>query len=189
MTIINCVKCGKEIEKTRWNSKYCQECKHEVSLEYHRRNYKNHREDRLAYQEEYNRKHRPDRRSPGVCVGYKYIKRELRRILYEGEFYETESYHDPDEVYMTNYLGSFLSLDPCGRYHHVLSPNNVTRTCEKFWENLNTAAEDLGGWIESGEGDPLDIFYCFSKEVYEGKINNHKKYKRSSIYKRRHPNE
>jgi hypothetical protein len=23
-----------------------------------------------------------------------------------------------------------------------------------------TVAEELGGWIESGEGDPTDIFFC-----------------------------
>lgn len=67
---------------------------------------------------------------------------------------------DGDETYRSIYLGSFLSLDPCGKYHHVLSPNGVTEDCEEYWENLEKAATELGGWIQSGEGDPLDTFFC-----------------------------
>lgn len=58
------------------------------------------------------------------------------------------------------YLGSFMSLDPCGRYHHAISPNGLTQKCLNFWESLDHAADKLNGWIESGEGDPTDIYFC-----------------------------
>ena len=58
------------------------------------------------------------------------------------------------------YIGSALSLDPCGKYHHVFSPNGVTSNCIRYWENLEKAAEELGGWLETGDGDPLDNFFC-----------------------------
>ena len=31
---------------------------------------------------------------------------------------------------------------------------------EVFFEELDAAASNAGGWIESGEGDPCDTFYC-----------------------------
>lgn len=77
---------------------------------------------------------------------------------------------DDGSTYQSEYLGSFLTLDPCGRYHHCLSPNGITARCERFWQNLDDVAADIGGWVESGEGDPLDIFFCIpikSTEVSE----------------------
>ena len=59
------------------------------------------------------------------------------------------------------YLGSFMKLDPCGRYHHMLSPNGITKRCEQFWESLEKVAEDLHGAISSGEGDQTDIYFEF----------------------------
>jgi hypothetical protein len=69
------------------------------------------------------------------------------------------------EKILSQYLGSYMSLDPCGKYHHILSPNDVVDECCQYWENLEKAAENLGGYITSGEGDPTDIF--FELPVYE----------------------
>lgn len=69
-----------------------------------------------------------------------------------------------DKGHRTIHLGSFMSMDPCERYHHILSPNGATKTCENYWERLDEAAESLGGWIESGEGDPTDIYFCLPLE-------------------------
>ena len=71
-----------------------------------------------------------------------------------------------DDIFTTEnhwYLGDYMSLDPCGKYHHFLSPNGVTKKCEKYWNDLNEIAEKLGCWIESSEDDPTDIFLV--KEV------------------------
>ena len=65
-----------------------------------------------------------------------------------------------DGRYKSCYLGSFMSLDPCGRYHHILSPNGSSNRCEAYWKALDKAAYRLGGWIGSGEGDPTDIYFC-----------------------------
>ena len=74
---------------------------------------------------------------------------------------------DDIEEYQTCYIGSFMSLDPCGRYHHAISPNGLSQRCERYWEALEKAAGRLGGWIESGEGDPTDIFFCLPHESKE----------------------
>jgi hypothetical protein len=87
------------------------------------------------------------------------IKRNLGDLIPNMEVVKAEdSFHDED--CRSIYLGSYLDLDPCGKYHHALSPNGLTRKCEEFWENLEAAAEELGGWIEAGEGDPLDTYFC-----------------------------
>lgn len=56
------------------------------------------------------------------------------------------------------FLGTVFALDPCGRYHHMLSPNGVTAKCERFWESLERQLEKRGMWLTSGEGDPCDQF-------------------------------
>jgi hypothetical protein len=66
--------------------------------------------------------------------------------------------------YRSVYIGSYMTLDPCGRYHHCLSLNGANSRCEAFWEALEKAADRLGGWIESGEGDPTDIYFCLPLE-------------------------
>ena len=94
----------------------------------------------------------------------KEIKKGLEDLRDNWKFTEVETYSEYDDNYLSLYLGSFMSLDPCGRYHHTLSPNGATKTCERYWENLESAAEELGMWIESGEGDPTDIYLCKQKD-------------------------
>ena len=86
---------------------------------------------------------------------FKEIKQSLKASIVDME--ETENM-DGEQI-KTVFLGSYISLDPCGRYHHILSPNGYSARCERFWNSLERAAEELGGWIESGEGDPTDIFF------------------------------
>ncbi len=90
-------------------------------------------------------------------------KREIKQMLksFIPDMIETESFMD-DDKYLSVYIGSFMSLDPCGRYHHILSPNGITSRCERFWDNMDECASELNCWIESGEGDPTDIFLCKS---------------------------
>jgi hypothetical protein len=88
------------------------------------------------------------------------IKSALKDTAENGNWDEVESWDDNDNKYLSQYIGSFMSLDPCGKYHNILSPNNATLRCERFWENLDSVASELNLWIESGEGDPTDIFLC-----------------------------
>ena len=93
-------------------------------------------------------------------MNYREIKRELKRIKNSPKNWEIVE--GDEDNYNSNYLGSYMSLDPCGKYHHFLSPNGVTAKCNRFWENLEKAANDLNMWTESGEGDPTDVYLCKS---------------------------
>jgi hypothetical protein len=86
------------------------------------------------------------------------VKRYIKSIMPDME--EVENLYEDEGTYKSIYLGSFMSLDPCGKYHHILSPNGATSRCEAFWERLERAANELNGWIETGEGDPTDIYFC-----------------------------
>lgn len=83
----------------------------------------------------------------------------LRPITKDTMTFVSPEEYDGDGKFV-EYLGSVMALDPCGRYHHCLSPNGVTDRCERYWEALERAADRLGGWIENGEGDPCDVFFC-----------------------------
>jgi len=87
-------------------------------------------------------------------------KREIKKTLkaLKPEMETTTDYEGNE--YKSIYIGSYMSLDPCGRYHHIISPNGVTGKCVAFWERLDKAATELGGWIDCGEGDPTDIYFC-----------------------------
>ena len=180
--MITCIKCGTQVFKTG-NGRYCDNCYHEIALTAHRNNYQDHKEERLDYQKRYSRAvGRCGVKRPGVTVRLGYIKKALREILYGAEFTEIHDERNEDSYY-SNYLGSYMSLDPCGKYHHILSINGASRSCEMFWDNLNKAADDLNGWIEGGEGDPTDVFFCMGKGSYERKIKNHRSYLNSKRYR------
>ena len=82
--------------------------------------------------------------------------KHIMRVNYPERVKSDEGY------YNSYYIGSYLYLDPCGKYHHVISPNGVTQRCINYWKSLDKAANKLGGWIESSEGDPLDTYFCVS---------------------------
>ena len=74
-----------------------------------------------------------------------------------------ERVEDETGAYRAVYLGSAMALDPCGRYHAPMVPNGITDECVEYWEILDEAAEELGGWIQAGE-DPTDVFFCLPEE-------------------------
>jgi hypothetical protein len=47
------------------------------------------------------------------------------------------------------------------------SGSEEAREDELFWAELDKEAEKHGGWIESGEGDPCDSFFCVAIESEE----------------------
>lgn len=98
----------------------------------------------------------------------KTMKKNLKGLIPKMEKVEGNDY---EIGYMTIFLGSYLTLDPCGKYHHFLSPNGATKKCEAFWERVEKAADEVGGWISSGEGDALDIFFCMPIEEKGGETN------------------
>jgi len=92
---------------------------------------------------------------------YKQLKAELKRVIKkaekEGSFYRyvNENGDDSESIF----LGDFMSLDPCGKYHCVIVPNEPTKRCERFWNNFHKVAEELGGYITSSEGDFCDVMF------------------------------
>jgi hypothetical protein len=62
------------------------------------------------------------------------------------------------------YLGSVLSLSPSGKYYTPFANGNITakeaKADEAWYAAMDRAAEKHGGSIESGEGDPCDLYFA-----------------------------
>jgi len=62
----------------------------------------------------------------------------------------------------TIYVGSVLNLSPSGKYYMPWACSNVTEEeaeeDAEWWETFEGELEKHGIWIESGEGDPVDVF-------------------------------
>lgn len=76
------------------------------------------------------------------------------------EWYLTEPEDFEDTRVLSFFWGKWMNLDPCGRYHHFLSPNGVKPECEAYWTDLDEAMDDVNfdGCVHVGDGDPTDIF-------------------------------
>lgn len=72
--------------------------------------------------------------------------------------------YDGKGLYGTSYLGSVFAIMPSGKYYTAYARLNVTkretRLDEIYFEALEHIASEYGLWIESGEGDPCDLFAC-----------------------------
>ena len=82
--------------------------------------------------------------------------------------HDIDTWPKGSQIAATVYLGSVFALDPCGRYHHMLSPNGVTNRCIRFWESLERQLEARGLGMTSGEGDPCDVFASKYLDVPQG---------------------
>lgn len=92
----------------------------------------------------------------------KEIKKALKDFLGENKG-NMDTYHmDEDNsgsIIQSIFIGTYMHLDPCGRYHHLLSPNGVSQKCITYWERLDKAAEEIGCWLSAGDnGDLCDMF-------------------------------
>ena len=81
---------------------------------------------------------------------------------------ECESNAEPDidgdgDLIGRCYLGTVMNIYPSGKYYMPWC-SNQTRTDETRDECYGAALEEFfdaaGMWIESGEGDPCDLFAC-----------------------------
>ena len=97
----------------------------------------------------------------------KQIKQGIKEILEEG-YSQDQIVSEPEaggDPYVAIFVGSVMSLDPCGRYHHILSPNGVTKKCERYWNNFEACCNELNCWYECGlNGDLCDVFICYIPE-------------------------
>jgi len=74
---------------------------------------------------------------------------------------------DEGNLYGCSYLGTIPCLFPSGKYYMPWCSNFTENDAEMdaaFQETLESVAGEYNGWIESGEGDPLDLFFMRSIE-------------------------
>jgi hypothetical protein len=70
-----------------------------------------------------------------------------------------------DNTYLADYVGSVMSVFPSGKYYMPWCSNFTWREAAMdycFHEGLESVLDDHDYWIESGEGDPTDLFVCRS---------------------------
>ncbi len=76
---------------------------------------------------------------------------------------------EADSIIGRCYLGTVFSVMPSGKYYTPFACSNVTGAeadrDERYGIALEKAADKYGGWIESGEGDPCDMFFGFQSEA------------------------
>ena len=68
-----------------------------------------------------------------------------------------------DMKYIAVYYGNILSIVPSGKYYMPWTTNQTAEEEEAdsaFWEEINILLDKQGLWIESGEGDALDLYIC-----------------------------
>ena len=75
----------------------------------------------------------------------------------------TESDPDnPGEWVGRSYLGTVFEIMPSGKYWTVWASGNVDRIEQiqdsAYMEALESVADNYGLWIESGDGDPCDLY-------------------------------
>jgi len=60
------------------------------------------------------------------------------------------------------YLGKHWNLFPSGRFYAPWSATYAweRRKDQAYAVALEAVADKYGGWIESGEGDPTDVYFC-----------------------------
>jgi hypothetical protein len=69
--------------------------------------------------------------------------------------------YDGNKIKST-YLGSVFNIMPSGKYYMPWSSNVTEAEAQKdsrFLEALEKVASKFGGWIESGEGNPTDMYF------------------------------
>lgn len=80
------------------------------------------------------------------------------------EYVEKHGELDEDGV-MRCFLGTVFSLTPSGKYYTAFASGNVTdeeiAKDQLWWERMEDEAAGFDTWIESGEGDPCDIYICW----------------------------
>lgn len=77
-----------------------------------------------------------------------------------------DSYDESESPYGTTFLGTVFGLTPSGKYYLPYACSNVSeneaKLDELWFEALDNIAKSFDGWIESGEGDPCDLFFCIN---------------------------
>jgi len=88
---------------------------------------------------------------------------DVKQWMQSEKFEEEE-----DGSFRRVYLGTVFTLSPSGKFYMPWARSNVTEEeaakDEEFYDALHEEAEEHGYFIQSGEGDPCDIFVTEAKE-------------------------
>ena len=109
------------------------------------------------------------------------IRKQAREIIASASPADYDQKTDDGEIILSDFLGTVFSIMPSGKYYMPWACSNVNpcprckgEGCdfcgslgsreahedELMNEALEHYANKRGGWVESGEGDPCDLFYC-----------------------------
>lgn len=116
---------------------------------------------------------RANRRTKMAGEGFELYYSEIKGWDWESIKNEAISNpHQYEDGYIGSYyLGSVMSLAPSGKYYMPWTTNQTDEDVEKdqaFFEALDKVAEENGMFIESGEGDPTDVFVSINVDEYRG---------------------
>lgn len=78
--------------------------------------------------------------------------------------------YDDGEMIGQCYLGTVMGLLPSGKYCMPWCSNQTSHDEQRdsaYFEALEEVADENGMWIESGEGDPCDLYACVAVETIE----------------------
>jgi hypothetical protein len=78
-----------------------------------------------------------------------------------------------EEKYISVYYGNILGINPSGKYYTCWTTNQTEEDVNEdslTWETIEEKLSELNLWVESGEGDALDIFICgnIEEDIKEG---------------------
>lgn len=98
---------------------------------------------------------------------YAYYRKQIENNFYPHMLDLVEVEDEFGNKYLCDYLGSVMSVFPSGKFYMPWTSNQTIRDVWKdraFAEALEDVLESYGMWLQSGEGDPTDLFICTLKE-------------------------
>lgn len=95
----------------------------------------------------------------------KALRAELDEQDWEPDFQDDPEHNEVRRVF----LGTVFVLTPSGKYYTPWACSNVTEAeaekDERWYEQAREELESIGLSLESGEGDPCDLFAAEYREV------------------------
>lgn len=84
---------------------------------------------------------------------------KVKESLSDAEPYESMGSEEPLKGF---FLGTVFAVMPSGKYYMPFACSNVTEAEaeeDEAWRNqADEELDSIGAWLESGEGDPCDLF-------------------------------
>lgn len=84
---------------------------------------------------------------------------------FDGEVIKDEGLYPEDDFnYIAQFVGTVFNIMPSGKYYTPYANSNVSwleaAKDHCFTSGLDSTLDDNDYWIQSGEGDPCDLFVC-----------------------------